>query len=139
MEFQQGQNYMHCISLCCGDKLYKSVIVFHCAVVTSCTSLSLYFIVVCTHLSRCDCRGHAVGQRCMYCDVLFTLTILLLHILKRLESSQYKFTLTTLSQHICEKFGWPLYGFYTRYAIPVTNSFPVLKSKHRIWGEVSHY
>jgi len=32
MEFQQGQNYMYCILLCCGDELYKSVlvcIIFH--------------------------------------------------------------------------------------------------------------
>ena len=64
MEFQQ-ENYMYCISLCYGE---------------SCTGLSKYvlcFVVLCTHLSQCDCGWHAVGNRCTRCDVLFTLTMLL--------------------------------------------------------------
>jgi len=34
MEFQQGQNYMYCISLCYGEKLYTICIIFRCAVYT---------------------------------------------------------------------------------------------------------
>ena len=48
MEFQQGQNYMHCILLCCGDNLYN-------------LSCHVLYILLC-HLSWCDCRWHAVGK-----------------------------------------------------------------------------
>ena len=45
MEVQQGQNDMHCISLCYGDKLYKSVMV------------CIIFHVLCTHI----CHGMTAG------------------------------------------------------------------------------
>jgi len=99
MEFQQGQNYVD---------------VFRCAIATSFISLSwcvLYFVVLCTHLSWCDYRRHAVGGRCTHCYVLFTLTMLLQHILKQLGLSWYKFTLAMLSQHILEKFELSCYRF----------------------------
>ena len=99
MQFQQGK---------------ITCIVCDCAMEKSCASPSwyvLYFTVLCTHLSWYDCRRHAVGKSCACHDVLFTLTMLLQHILKKLGLSWYKFTLTMLSQHVSEKLGLSCHKF----------------------------